>query len=343
LSLVEMAVSMGGGGVTMNVSDNLPLPATKMKSYPGAVRLASALKEATTKSMPTATVASEFLSFEGNVDDDNNANDTMQEATVGSFTVSVDDELRNAQNGAMVTVANLYAAGTATANTVEDDTSSVKISGDFSFASMVTLDQEAACALSDADLRMDPVGTGADMMRDTTKLKPQSLAYADTKFLCITVLDDDDEMATPILETAPYMVMVTYAGANLGPDAGDPKHPTMGMARELGYIQRDGTTIRLPYLTTNMKFNQMIRIVNRGSMAKYSMQFQTGDTAGEKAKDDLMSGVTVLKTSDVVTPSNGSSTSGTLVIEAQPLMIDVATVQVTRENGASDTVLYTAN
>ena len=69
LELAEIGLSMGGGGVTMNVSDNLPLPAVAMKSYPNAVRIASALKETPTKNNPKTTVASGFLSFEGNVAD----------------------------------------------------------------------------------------------------------------------------------------------------------------------------------------------------------------------------------------------------------------------------------
>ena len=39
------------------------------------------------------------------------------------------------------------------------------------------------------------------------------------------------------------------------------------MEQTLGAIMRDGTTIRLPYLTTNAKFNQRLYIVNRGGAA----------------------------------------------------------------------------
>ena len=44
-----------------------------------------------------------------------------------------------------------------------------------------------------------------------------------------------------------------------------------------------------------------------------------------------------------MTIGEGGSTSGSLIIEAQPHMIDVATVQVSREDGSTDTVVYTAD
>ena len=59
------------------------------------------------------------------------------------------------------------------------------------------------------------------------------------------------------------------------------------MEQMLGAIKRDGTTVRLPYLTTNAKFNQRLYIVNRGSEATYEMDFQEGDTAGALASGTL--------------------------------------------------------
>jgi len=41
----------------------------------------------------------------------------------------------------------------------------------------------------------------------------------------------------------------------------------------------------------------------------------------------------------VTLPSGRQQTSGTLIVEANSDMIDVATVQVTRATGASDTVV----
>ena len=339
LELEDMGVSMGGGGVTMSVSDNLPLPATEMKSYSNAVRIASALKESPMKNNPKTTVSSGFLSFEGDLTDTDAANDTMQMATVGSFMVSADIELLNAGDGSMVEAADLYAVGDTAfdGDGVEDTVSSVHIAGDFSFASRVTLDDMADCSDDNADdLRMPEV----DMVRDTTKLKPQTLAYVNENAnLCITVLAADDDDAVQIPETAPYMVMVRYAGGTE-----DAKHPTMGMARELGSIVRDGTTVRFPFLAIQGRYNQWIRIVNRGGEAKYVMSFDAKDADhGDDAEGTLPTGTTALslRDDDVVTlPEGVGSTSGSLIIEAQPHMIDVATVLVNRDDSSTDTVIY---
>ena len=335
LELDEMGVSMGGGGVTMNVSDNIPLPATSDESFMNAIRIGSALKETPVKNTPTATVASGFLSFEGDLTSDSADDDTMQMATVGSFTVSVDTTLINAQAGDPVEEANLYTAGGTSVLAVETDVpetdSSVHFTGDFSFATRVTLNESAVCDGTD-DLRMPE----EDDERDTTRLRPQTLGYVNANsHLCIHVADPGSDMATPILETAPYKVSVKYVG---GID--DAKHATAGMERELGYIDRDGTTVRFPYLTTRENYVQRIRIVNRGGSAKYTMDFADNATGMTDGDEKLETGRTTLKVSKLVkVDDGGTTTSGTLIIEAEPHMIDIATT-LNNEDGSIDTVLY---
>ena len=223
----------------MNVSDNLPLPATNDASYSGAVRIAAALKPVAMATSPTATVASKFLSF---ADGDDEGTDPDQLATVGSFTVGMaDPALINAADGTDVVMENLIDIGENTVNDVADDgsDSSVTVTGDFSFASRVTFDEMAGCdaAATSEDMRMDPEGEGEDMTRDTTKLKAQTVAYVNARSnLCIMVLAADDDDAVAIPETAPYMAMTTYA-------AGTPEAkfaPPMG-THALGMIERDGT------------------------------------------------------------------------------------------------------
>ena len=65
--------------------------------------------------------------------------------------------------------------------------------------------------------------------------------------------------APRIPETGAYTAMGSYTGID---DAAIGPKPR---AQTLGAIGRDGTTVRLPYLTTNAKFNQRLYIVNRGS------------------------------------------------------------------------------
>ena len=176
-----------------------------------------------------------------------------------------------------------------------------------------------------------------DMVRDTTKLRPQTVAYVNIRpNLCITVLAADGEDAVKIPETAPYMVTVKYAGGTE-----DAKRPTMGMARELGFIDRDGTTVRFPFLTIREGYVQRIRIVNRGGVAKYTMDYSANADALEGGDGgELMTGRTVLRVDEMVEVTDGSTTTaGTLIIEAQPHMIDVATT-LNADSGAIDTVVY---
>ena len=157
--------------------------------------------------------------------------------------------------------------------------------------------------------------------------------------------ESEDGMDAPrIPETGAYTAMGSYTGiedAAIGP---------MPQAQTLGMIKRDGTTVRLPYLTTNAKFNQRLYIVNRGAEAGYEIDFQEGDTAGALAIGTLdpnsrtIISVGGTPTQDpLVTIGEGGSTSGSLIIEAGPGMIDVVTVQVSRELGTTDTVVYAAD
>ena len=98
----------GVGSVTMNVSDNLPLPASKTKSYLGAVRAADALKEtaeAATQSMREAQVVVGFLQF----GTDTNTPDTT--ANVGSFVVSQETTYNQQDGGGITDLSDLIDPG----------------------------------------------------------------------------------------------------------------------------------------------------------------------------------------------------------------------------------------
>ena len=189
-------------------------------------------------------------------------------------------------------------------------------------------------------------GEGDDeVILDTTNPVAVNAFASDTdpeRFLCITVAQPTEEDADPIVipETAPYTVTATYE------DLASAAFGTEGDTHNLGRIMRDGTTVRLPYLTTNDRFHQRIYIVNRGNDTKYVMTFHgEGDEAGMGAEGTLPGGgvttILSLRDSDVVTIGPGrTATSGTIIIEAQPIMIDVATSQINRELGTSDTVVY---
>ena len=141
-----------------------------------------------------------------------------------------------------------------TANTVPDGESSVTFKGDFSFASRVTLDNGPEDGVATAHT-CDSAGTDTDLMmaeeddgtQDTTQLQPQALGYVNARpNLCITVLDATDAMAMAIPATAPYIVEKKIA---LIAVLSDSRFVPMPAPAELGAIRRDGTTIRLSYLT----------------------------------------------------------------------------------------------
>ena len=169
--------------------------------------------------------------------------------------------------------------------------STVDIMGDFSFATNAFLHgkqrpasqhRPTTCGLfptAPGILKME--GTGDDVMVVGTT-NPQNVAeFAEMMYLCIMV-DPDDEDGMRIPETGVYTAMGDYEGA-----VEDAAFDPAPMKQTLGRIKRDGTTVRLPYLTTHEKFAQRLYIVNRGLETVYEMDFQEGDTPGAKASGML--------------------------------------------------------
>ena len=64
LMLEDAAVSMGGGGITMEVSDTLSIPGSHKETYPNAVRIKPALAEVADPRDVVASVEDGFLAFE---------------------------------------------------------------------------------------------------------------------------------------------------------------------------------------------------------------------------------------------------------------------------------------
>ena len=304
------------------------------------IKIAPALNEVSMAMNPTADVAADgFMQF---------LNERTT-ASLGTLMVGYKNTLYSATTGAAVAaMTELMSTGTSGTPAVPD--SSVTFSGDFSFTSKVFLHGDTDCGAATTDDHVDATNSDTDeasaetdirmmdgdmVMGTTTALNVT--AFTAAQYLCI-MIDPEAEDAMRIPATSAYTAMGSYqkiADAAIGP---------MPMEQTLGMVERNGTTVRLPYLSTNEKFNQRIRIVNRGPEARYDMSFHgADDMAGEDANGMLAANaITVLslRTDDVVMPGNGNNTSGTLIVEAQPGMIDVATVQINRETGNSDTVVY---
>ena len=288
LYLTDVGVSTSRmGGVTFNMyeSGSGNFLGEKSVSYSEAVSVAKGLMPGGENINPMALVSSSFLSF-----------DTGQRATVGKFDIAPVMGILNA-NGEEATLGSLIslAETVSEANMPADGESTVVFTGNFSFATKVMLlgttaqctDEDAADAgtvLSDArteaaDLMME----GEDA--DTSKLQTQSVGYARDKFLCIVVAAADSEDAVAIPETSPYVARKTLLAGTDGA-----AFPPGMVTHPLGRIVRDGTTVRLPYLTQFANYNQRIIIRNRGGTAPYSFTFHTEDgitaTPGTDAEGD---------------------------------------------------------
>ena len=334
----QFAVSAAGSGSVTRIVTNqslavLNIPGvTGMMTHTasGIIKLGSGVKETSMAMSPTATVEHSFRSFGGSA-----------VATVGSLQVTENDVVRDTAGTLLDNLSDVI-------DDSLDGESTVDIMGDFSFATNAFLHEDDDCATGDTDtvpaapgiLKVE--GTGDDMM--VVGVNAQNVvAFSAMMYLCIMVNpDDEDGMRIP--ETVAYTTMGDYEGAVDGA-AFDP----VSIEQKLGAIKRDGTTVRLPYLTTHEKFAQRLYIVNRGLETVYEMDFQEGDTPGAMASGTLKANsrtiIVVGGTASedaLVTIGEGGSTSGSLIIEAEPHLIDVATVQVSRADGSTDTVVYRA-
>ena len=63
LNLDEVAISTGGGSITMHVRDDLSIPADNVVTQTGAVTMTSGLMPVKVKRYPTASVNEKFLLF----------------------------------------------------------------------------------------------------------------------------------------------------------------------------------------------------------------------------------------------------------------------------------------
>ena len=241
--------------------------------------------------------------------------------------VGVNTEYLDAEDGEMVMLDDIIEPG---------DTSSVTISGDFSFVSAAWLDDDGMC-----DEPPDGLGLvqkdDETVMDDLMEQTPD--AFTDAQYLCISVPTGEEAVAIPA--TAPYMVTTAYTAGT--EDAGWP--PNAG-EHALGRITRDGTTVHIPYLTTFGDYNQRIVVSNRGANpAPYWITFRpeegTTATPGMYAMGTLEANSTmVLRAENVVTLVGRSRTAATFVAEAKATQIDVATVIVNMMTGGTDTVNY---
>ena len=345
LYLTNVGVSASRmGGVTFNIyeSGSGNFLGEKSVSHSGAVSVVKGLMPGGENIDPMALVSSSFLSF-----------DTGQRATVGKFDITPVMGILNADgNETMLEDLISLANPISIANVVGNGESTVVFTGNFSFATKVMLlETTAACTDEDVVGDQTPFGTArmeaVDLMMDgedadTSRLQTQSVGYARDKFLCIVVAAADSEDAVAIPETSPYVARKTLLAGTDGA-----AFPPGMVTHPLGRIIRDGTTVRLPYLTQFATYNQRIIIRNRGGAAPYSFTFHTEDgitaTRGTDAEGMLeANSVTVISMmfGDLVTiDGTHNRTAATLVVEAEKSDIDVSVSQTNMDGGTDTTHL----
>ena len=171
--------------------------------------------------------------------------------------------------------------------------------------------------------------------------KPQQTSLFATpptaaKTLCIQV---DGETEIPVTNT--YKVTTEYEGVD------DAAFPPPGGTYELAAIGHDGTTYRLPYLTTFEEYNQRFSIVNRGAATTYAftglVSAEGAVTPGPRSIGPLPTGQTILRTADVVSITGAARAAGNLTIVADPGTVSAAIQQVNLGTRTVDTVYLQDN
>jgi hypothetical protein len=348
-----LAVSEGGGSINVAVSDpGFTVPGfDSAENHPitNAVRLATALQETVElpAKSPEAKVDVGFMGFGGTT------RNLTKAASLGTIKLGVKPDLRNAQSpfvpggGSDIVTALHSDAGVSGITVAEEATTTatenpVTIAGTTSFIGqkgkfgLVATPATPGDCSSIEDIRKTSA-TSPSMILDEIKGQ-MAITFIMEQTLCVMV---DGETVIP--ETGAYTVETSYKGlANAA-------FPPAGGTHALAAIGRNGTTFRIPYITTDAGYNQRFVIVNRGAATTYSFgEFEVEEArgvmvaAGMDASGGLPQGTTVLRAEDVVDITGGSRVAGTLTIVADDSTIDAAVQQVNLENRTVDTVYLTS-
>ena len=227
--------------------------------------------------------------------------------------------------------------------------------------------QIAACPVgSAADCDGDPDGkpdaaTGGGNLKNTD-LTNAGIASANIatgtagqalgdNYFCVLVNGNTDpipEIGDP-QNPGEYNLTVTPVLAN--PD----NHPFKpnAITKDVGAIDRNGTTVHLPYLTTNAEVDQRLVLVNRGADAvsfwveneSFNLEDGTEVMTNNLAPDTVDEmvpgkGRLVLRTVDEVEFSGQDRGAATVNVAAPTRDIDVMTIQRSPATGEVDTTVY---
>lgn len=264
-----------------------------------------------TPNVNTAEVTTDFKEFTAS-----SLSSTL--ANIGDLTYAAVTGVFDATTGAQVTVGAV----------ADEANTTVALAGDFSFGSWY-LSAATNCATTDVDLT-------ATIPEDGSSAEADLIEFGTNGFtnLCLNVDGTED-----IINEGAYTASATVTPAGAGPVA------PAGINGTIGTIERNGTTVQAPYITTFADYNQRIILVNRGNTAAPYMTTFTPEagvtvTAGAEAMGTLAPGETkVIRAANFATIEGGTRTAATIVIVAPPTNIDAATTQVNLADGGTDTVV----
>lgn len=159
-------------------------------------------------------------------------------------------------------------------------------------------------------------------------------------YLCVTISNDNDVT----IPSGVYFVDVNLERKRAENDRAFPPAAATGL--QVGTIVHDGTTVHLPYVTSHDGYTQRIVIVNRNKVdVSFALTFRAegdGEIDGMNPYEGtaIADQATVIKVADVVTLTNPTRAAATLTLAAKKGTIDVATTQVNKGDGATDTVVF---
>ena len=344
-------IAPGGDGTITATVTNLTVAraggsAGHMASYPNAVQLGSSLDVGSMPSNLTADVGDGFMSFVR----DRFSTDQRLTGSVGKVHAKLATPApMNPATGAAVNISDILAVAATTDSRVtltgnfgdflanDTDTTTDGLQG------AVSLHSTMACGdpLTTGGRASVPVtiddGKGVVAFSALTAGNAPAVATLD-HYVCITA---DGETAIPATEAYGAMVELERNTTNVSATTTLPSgtHP-------LGMIGRDGTTIRIPYITTYSEYNQRLVLVNRGDETRYEIEFMPEDgimADPESMEGMLPAGTSMMLTRDIVTLTGGTRTAASITVDADPSMIDAATVTVNNMDGSTDTVTHTGN
>ena len=260
--------------------------------------------------------------------------DGVLKAAAGQVSVSLksDPATLVAATGAPATLATL----------INGSRSRIEYDGDISFVKDVFLDSDRRCASTSGTTSLLTEVAGSKTWKTGRAAPTISVTQTQSggtivggRTLCIEV---DGETTIP--EVSNYQARVDFTGI------GGAEFPPMDKDFQLANIVYNGSTVTIPYLTTYEGYNQRLVMINRWTRAvPYKVKFESepGITVDPDELERLLEpGTTMMRVRDLLGDSitGGNRTAATLRVEIEPRFLDVATVQVNRETGSTDTVVH---